>query len=336
MRNLLSFLMAGFMADAAAIQPLLFAPAELRACGLRDAHHNPLVATRTSAGVRSWRTSPDLAWLETLVEWSRTANSYAALAFDCDSRESRERAHAVAAGYGDLPRPNVVAMREATEHLQVFYHLAVPVHRGAGARARPLAAFGRVSEFYADALRSDPGYVSVLSYNPTDAAYITEYPRADPFTLAELAEAVPASWRRPAAPDLATEPGRNCSLFARLCALALRCSDDGLLTRARSLNCEFAVPLPEAEVSGIWRSVCRYRAIWRERGHQPSFLFRQAIRGRRSGLARRPGSLAERQPWADLGISRRTWFRRFRWAKALGESAVAKVGTRTNTDRSPF
>ena len=33
-------------------QPLLFAPSELLACGLRDAHHHPLVGVRTEDGVR--------------------------------------------------------------------------------------------------------------------------------------------------------------------------------------------------------------------------------------------------------------------------------------------
>ena len=54
-----------------------------------------------------------------------------------------------------------------------------------------------------------------------------------------------------------------------------------------------------------------HRDRWREHGHQQSFLFRQALRGRRSGLVRRAGSLTERQPWADLGVSRATWYRRF-------------------------
>ena len=34
-------------------QPLLFAPAELLRCGLRNAHHHPLVGERTEDGVRS-------------------------------------------------------------------------------------------------------------------------------------------------------------------------------------------------------------------------------------------------------------------------------------------
>ena len=47
------------------------------------------------------------------------------------------------------------------------------------------------------------------------------------------------------------------------------------------------------------------------KGNQQAFLFRQAARGRNSGtasgLVRRAGSLTERQPWADLGVSRAPW-----------------------------
>ena len=72
-------------------QPLLFAPSELLACGLRDAHHHPLVGVlRTEDGVRSWRTSPATAWEHPLVEWARTATSYCSIVLDCDSRESQE------------------------------------------------------------------------------------------------------------------------------------------------------------------------------------------------------------------------------------------------------
>ena len=267
-------------------QPLLFAPAELLACGLCDAHHYPLVGERTAAGVRSWRTSPEKAWAQTLIELARTANSYCSIVFDCDSRESIELACAVQAGYGDLPRPNFASLRPASKHIQMGWNLLKPVHRGETARPRPLAALGRITEFYTDALRSDRGYVGVLAYNPVHSDYRTIYPRRDPYDLAELAEPIPAHWRRPArAVDLATEPGRNCHLFAALCKLALRCSDEGLLTWARRLNSEFSLSLPDSEVRGIWRSVCRYRARWRVHGHQQKFLFQQKARGRKGGLA---------------------------------------------------
>ena len=44
------------------------------------------------------------------------------------------------------------------------------------------------------------------------------------------------------------------------------------------------MPLPESEVRGIWRSVCRYRARWRVQGHQQAWLWKQAARARKGGL----------------------------------------------------
>ena len=296
-------------------QPLLFVPGVMLDHGLRDAHHHPLVGDRTADGVRSWRTSPATAWSHPLVEWARTANSYAALVFDCDTRESREIAHTIVAGYGPLPRPNVAIMREASEHLHLAWNLRTPVHRGAQARQRPLAALGRIAEFYAPTLHADAGYVGVLTYNPVHGDYLTEYPRAEPYDLADLAAGIPDGWRRPRrAADLATEAGRNNHLFAALCKLALRCTDEGLLTWARTLNSEFTVPLPDAEVRGAWSSVCTYRRRWRARGHQQGWLWKQAARGKRGGLAsgvtRRAGTPLEqdRAPWETEARSRRTWY----------------------------
>ena len=283
-------------------QPLLFAPSELRACGLRDAHTHPLVGRRTGDGVRSWRTSPARAWQWPLVEWSRTGNSYAALGFDCDSREAVERAAASCMGGGDLPTPNVYATRTASGHAQVFYLLDRPVHRGDHARAQPLRYLGRVAEFYRATLGADAGYTGVLSSNPIHDDYQTSYPRVEPYALADLAEAIPKGWRVPQVPT--TGEGKNCSLFAALCKLALRCSDDGLLTWARTINIEFAVSLTDAEVRGVWRSVCRYRARWRGQGHQQAWLWRQAARGKRGGVASgvaRKAKLARRDSqWAVM------------------------------------
>ena len=130
--------------------------------------------------------------------------------------------------------------------------------------------------------------------------------------LAELARALPAHWRRPSKPaDLATAPGRNCALFAALCKLALGGSDEGLLTWARTLNREFSAPLADAEVRGVWRSVCRYRARWRVQGHQQGWLWKQAARGSKGGLiGGRKGGMASgvvRRAWTPLEHDRAPW-----------------------------
>ena len=277
-------------------QPLLFAPDELLACGLRDAHSYPLVGWRTAEGVKSLHlpASP-MVWDYSLVEWSRTGNSYAAIGFDCDSRESVERAAASCVGAGDLPTPNVYATRTASGHVQVFYLLTRPVHRGDQARAKPLQLAARISEYYRATLGADPGYTGVLSSNPVHADYLTSYPRADPYALEVLARAIPKGWRRPVLPT--TSEGRNCSLFAALCKLALRCSDDGLLTWAYTLNSKFDVPLVDAEVRVTWGSVCRYRARWRVQGHKLGWLWKQAALGRRGGRVSKGGGRPRK--WAS-------------------------------------
>ena len=80
----------------------------------------------------------------------------------------------------DLPRPNVAAQRATSGHLHLGWNLRTPVHRGATARPRPLAALGRIAEDYAVTLRSDRGYVGVLAYNPVHSDYATVYPRSEP------------------------------------------------------------------------------------------------------------------------------------------------------------
>ena len=295
------------------VQPLLFAPDELRACGLRDAHTQPLVGKRTADGVRSWRTSPARAWAWPLVEWNRTGNSYAAVGFDYDSREAVERAAASCMGAGNLPTPNVYAVRTASGHAQVFYLLNKPVHRGEHARAKPLTYLARVAEFYRATLGADPGYRGVLSSNPTHADYKASYPRSDPYALSDLAAFIPRGWHIPRVQT--TAEGRNCSLFAALCKLALGGSNEGLLTWARTLNRELSVPLADAEVRGIWKSVCRYRTRWRSQGHQQAWLWKQASRGRKGGTAsgearlarvRREGQIAG---WLQAAIDSDPWRR---------------------------
>ena len=297
-------------------QPLLFAPEELLACGLSDAHTHPLVGKRTAAGVRSWRTTPARAWVNPLVEWSRTGNSYAAVGFDCDSRDAVERAAASCMGGGELRTPNVYATRKASGHVQVFYLLDRPVHRGEHARVGPLTYLARVSEFYRATLGADYGYTGVLSSNPTHAEYIASYPMVEPYALVDLASVIPRGWRVPR--PATTAEGRNVELFRALCRRGLQDTDRQLEAFAHTYNGQLTPALDTGELRGILKSVLRYRARWREQGHQQVFLWRQASRGRKggkaSGIVRRAGTPLEanRAPWADLGVSRRTWYRRYR------------------------
>ena len=303
----------------------MFAPGELLACGLRDAHTQPLVGRRTGDGVRSWRTSPARAWHWPLVEWTRTGNSYAALGFDCDSRDAVERAAASCMGAGDLPTPNVYATRTATGRAQIFYLLDRPVHRGDQARATPLHYLARVSEYYRASLGADSGFRSVLCSNPVHDDYAASYPRIEPYTLADLARVIPKGWHRPVVPT--TAEGRNWALVRALLRFAgsARHSEADIRREADRLYGELDIYRPHyfsrTELYGVVQSVLRQRQRWAKRPggwHSPAWLRQQSFLGMRGGVAsgvtRRAGTALElnREPWAALGVSRATWYRRFR------------------------
>ena len=280
--------------------PLDFVPALLRTAGLADAHERPLVGVRTPDGVRSFRVAPVVAWREDdpfpLIEWPRTGNTTAALVLDLDDRVAIEKAHACSMGAGPLPVPNVTITRRSSGHVHCGWMLRTPVHRGAGARTKPLTLFGRVSEYYRQALGADAGYVGVLASNPVDTAnYETAWVRQGAYELSTLARALPSGWRMPAVPT--TAAGRNCAVFRMSLRFAgnLNRSDDEVAAFIREAvsvaENEWSDVrdehdrITEGEIVGIVRSVLRYRSRWRSTGHQPAFLFRQAARGRRGGIA---------------------------------------------------
>ena len=170
-------------------------------------------------------------------------------------------------GAGDLPTPNVYATRKASGHAQAFWLLDRPVHRGEHARAKPLQYLGRIAEYFRASLGADAGYTGVLSSNPVHKDYTTSYPRDEPYALGDLAAAIPKNWRIPR--PATTAEGRNVELFRALCQRGLRDTDRQLEAFAYSYNDEgFIPPMDAAEVRGILKSVYRYRARWREQGHQ--------------------------------------------------------------------
>jgi len=326
--------------------PLEFAPAELRAHGLADAHVRPLVGVRRREddSVRCvGRREPAVAWADfAVLEWLRSGNTFAALGVDCDSRESRERLAAASMGAGDVPTPNLAIYRKRSGHALAVYTLRTPVHRGEGARPVPLQALGRVSEWLREALDGDPGFTGVLAANPEDGGYETAWLRMPAYTLRELSDRIPKGWRRPAWPT--TDAGRNCAVFGSLLRFAARPerTEAEIWIEAERLRGLFDTLQPHvftrAELRGVVRSVLRYRAGWAARGwHRPDFRERQARRGKASGLARfwAPACVERERPWEAEGVHRATWYRRRARARRRGESGEAKArgesATRTNT-----
>ncbi len=268
--------------------PYLHLPVQLRDHGVAEAHARPLVGRRRQDDtIRSWRTSPARAWIQPLVEWSRTPNSIVALAYDVDGREAVERLGTANLGGGTTPQPNLSIYRELTGHAHAIYTLRRPVLRGATARPFPLAVLGRCSEWLRLQLQADAGFAGVLVANPTHDEYDTVWLRREAYTLSELRAYIPHGWRQPRPPR--TDAGRNAEVFRSLMRYAgSRDRTAGDIHRyAEQLYADLDVLMPHsftpAELRAIVKSVLRYRDQWRARGwNVPKWIKRQADRGRRN------------------------------------------------------
>ena len=154
-------------------QQLLFASSELLACGLTSQalsvhlHRRPHGGRRAVSGARRRRRRGRIPGrVGTHGHQLDCSNrSRGACEFEGESRNSQR-----VFGRGRLrlsaeaQRCERSARRRGIMHLG--WNLRTPVHRGAAsATLRPLAALGRIAEYYAVTLRSDRGYVGVLAYN---------------------------------------------------------------------------------------------------------------------------------------------------------------------------
>ena len=307
------------------ISPVDYLPAELRDYGLRDAHPFPLVSAGKRPGepFSSRRVPASEAWGFPEVEYGQTPTSYGAVLVDIDGPDSAARLD-VAVLARAVQRPSWVVLRLSSGGVHAAWALAVPVHRYPGARSRPLELFGRVSEYYTLELGGDPGYGGVLAHNPISSVYETHFMYPGGWSLEELADPIPAGWRRPsrakrAKLESATE--RNVTLFQELCHFAGRLGRSvyDIEREADRINASFLPLLPPLgtnEVRGVINSVLRYRARWERRAHSPVFIEDQRRRGRLALGRPRGGSVSKAvsneaiKVWDLLGLSRAAWYRR--------------------------
>ena len=322
-----------------------FAPQKMRAQGYREAHSWPLVARHKG---EAFRVHASKAWAFPSIEL-RTANSWPCLILDCDNPEAALAAiyttHRAFGGTA-LPMPHWIVQRRETMHLHLIWCLIRAVLRGAQARSSPLRRFARISEFYRQASQADAGFNGVLSHNPmcggsrsSGRALITTWGRREPYSLDELAEAIPQGWRMPRLPT--TETGRNCSLFMALMRWSGMPRNWGVdvLDQALALNALFDPPMGYGEVIGIAKSVNKYQARQLASGQtQQQFSFIQSERGRKGGRRSKrgpdPSSERSRKPWEAKGISRPTEYRRRKKHKAVVQARQERLDHRNAAIRA--
>ena len=250
-------------------------------------------------------------------------SSWPSLVLDVDGSNALYRI-VEAVEKAEILTPNWTVTRKGSGGTHAVWNLERPVHRGEAARKGPLKALARVSEYYAHVLKADSSYCGVLSHNPMSKAhgpgFVTNWIHEDAYTLPELGEVTPMGWRRPAV--CKTAIGRNCDLFRALMRWAGSPENivNDCLAAAHAANQSFLIPLPDAEVAGIARSVQQYRLKWITKGKHYTPTQRTLwgrARGIKSGAARRKGTPLEddQTPWLSMGISRAWWYRRYRHAQ---------------------
>ena len=247
-----------------------YAPAIVRQHGLRDTHIQPLVSRHKG---ESFRVHARHAWEFPSLEL-RAGNSWPLMGFDCDNPSAVIDALYWNHNGGNgpaLPPPNMVVERRSNGHCHASWFLSRPVHRGEAARAAPLRKLARINEFFREVLQADVGYNGTLTHNPLSEThgpgeFQTNWPCSRAYSLDELAEPIPKGWRLPVKPT--TEAGRNCALFRSLQKWAGSPFNLKLevLPMARATNDGFEIPLPDAEVAAIAKSIERYRRAWIAQG----------------------------------------------------------------------
>ena len=294
----------------------LFAPEIVRRHGLREFHTSPYV----SLGKRpdgSWgpiyRVPAEAAWQYPEIEL-RTPLSCPVLLFDCD----RGANNPIAAAWADvLPLPSWVCWRSETGTCHAAYCLRRPVLTRENALPVPQQALARISEYFTQELRADPGYAGVLTHNPVHPRWQTDWGHEGGYSIDELGQYLPSGYRMPSLDKRVSVEGRNTGLFRagmKWCGLPRNWGNFSAVgAYLATLNMTLVTPLPVREVEGIAKSVARYARENNASGRtQAQFSHIQAARGRKgghiSGARRHQGSNEAERPWEAEGVSRATWY----------------------------
>jgi DNA-directed RNA polymerase specialized sigma24 family protein len=167
----------------------------------------------------------------------------------------------------DLPHPTFIVINRANGHCHYVYAISSPVVFGRG-HEKPRQYFLDIEHTYRLLLRADPAYSGHTAKNPWHAHWLVIQTPLAVYDLGVLAEAITIQ-KRPKKRQRQAGQGRNVTLFDSLRSWAYRerrkYHDYGAwfkacLSTCASLN-TFEIPLGEAEVRGIAKSVARW--TWR-------------------------------------------------------------------------
>jgi hypothetical protein len=226
---------------------------------------------------------------------------------------------------GNVPPPNFTVANPHNGKAHLVYRLKTPVVISSAGHKEPIRYAADVDRGLRRRLGGDKGYNGMLIKTPFHPHWRTFCNREEPYELDELNDWLfPLDKRpEPTIPDTGGL-GRNCILFDTLRkfsykeVLSFKARGDSqlgyhrhLLEVALRLNDEFKSPMHAKEVTGIVKSVSKW--TW-NRFSAAKFSAIQSARIKK----RWEGHVAasSTKPWGQEGISRATWYRRQKVAKA--------------------
>ncbi|OAV10729.1 replication initiation protein [Moraxella catarrhalis] len=238
------------------------------------------------------------------------------LVFDLDTELG-----AVAWHDADLPLPTWTTQNPDNGHAHIAYALKTPVVTTEQGSNRAIDYLAKIQAGMARKLGADTGYSGLITKNPLHNHWRTTVWNTKPYELGELADRVELAPLTPKERELGL--GRNCTLFdtvRKWAYIAIREHRGGryddwyarVLATVQAENMAFLEPLPYSEIKATAKSIAVY--CWKNDGHcYNEFIYRQRLKGAIGGKkSKRPPMVdSERtlQPWIELGISRRTYYR---------------------------
>ena len=224
-----------------------------------------------------------------------------------------------------VPMPNLLVENSQNGRSHIIFELKTPIYNTDASHQKPILYANVILKRLQQVFDADVGYVGLVAKNPISSHWRTYTLCSEPYTLDSLNDFLEVTWadiQKPVKLEEAIGLGRNCYIFhaarhwayveirqyrGKTYAVWLAC----VLQHCISLNQGLIEPMQYGEIKGISKSIARF--CWKNDTYcYQEFIQRQSYKGKLGGKKSKGGgrpSLGE--PWKELGISRRTWFRKF-------------------------
>jgi Primase C terminal 1 (PriCT-1)./Replicase family. len=223
----------------------------------------------------------------------------------------------------NAPAPTLSITNPENGHAHLLYALKTSIRTAPDGKMKPLKYAAAVESALRKKLDADVGYSGLICKNPNHGHWKIAVWQPELYTLDWLADSLDlnAANDKEIVSDYGL--GRNCMLFDKTRKWAYRAIRQGwpeyecwliaCYERANAYNLQFNSPLDEGEVKGIAKSIAKWTIDNFTKGYFEEYVRKthsssiQSMRGKKSRGGGRP-NIGE--PWVEMGISRRTYFRR--------------------------